>query len=196
MYNILSETEMETKESIRKETIRRLRDQDPRLREERSIKIQKKLLSDEGFKVAGTVMSYVSLPTEVNTEYFNKTALEQRKKVVVPYIGPNSNTIVAAELKRIEDLEKGPFGIYQPKDGTTNKIPAEEIDLVIVPAIAYDEDNVRLGRGKGYYDRFLSGQGSILEKTIGLAFSFQVFEHLPRGPHDRPVSRVITDRSD
>ncbi|MCK5451769.1 MAG: 5-formyltetrahydrofolate cyclo-ligase [Candidatus Omnitrophica bacterium] len=184
---------METKEVIRKETIRRLQDQDPHLREERSLSIQKKLLSNEGFEVARTVMIYVSLPTEVNTGYFIKKALERGKKVVVPYIEPNSNTIIATELKTIEDLEKGPLGIYQPKEGLKDKIPIGEIDLLVVPAIAYDKSNMRLGRGKGYYDRFLSRVELNSVKTIGVAFNFQIIDYLPRDPHDKPVSLVITD---
>ncbi|MFC1480457.1 5-formyltetrahydrofolate cyclo-ligase [Candidatus Omnitrophota bacterium] len=181
------------KEEIRKETIRRLRDQEPSLREERSREIQQKLLSSEEFRASSTVMTYVSLPTEVATDYFNKEALRQGKRVAVPYVDTNNQTIIASELTAIECLEKGPFGIYHPKDGLAKKIPLKEIDLIVIPAIAYDKKNMRLGRGKGYYDRFLENKELSSTTTIGLAFHFQVAETLPACPHDRPVSRVITD---
>ena len=196
MYNIMDQQTDNTrkkKEEIRKETIRRLRDQDPSLREERSRKAQEKLLSCEEFRVSKTVMTYVSLPEEVNTNYLNTEALKRGKRVAVPYIEPHGQTIIASELSEIEHLEKGPFGIYQPKDGFARTIPLKEIDLVVVPAVAYDKKNMRLGRGKGYYDKFLAREELSSIKTIGLAFHFQIVDSLPPDPHDRPVSRVITD---
>ncbi|MFC1644167.1 5-formyltetrahydrofolate cyclo-ligase, partial [Candidatus Omnitrophota bacterium] len=148
--------------------------------------------SSEEFRDSKTVMTYVSLPTEVATDYFNKEALKQGKRVAVPYVDTSNQTIIASELTAIECLEKGPFGIHHPKDGLARKIPLKEIDLIVIPAIAYDKKNMRLGRGKGYYDRFLASEESS-STTIGLAFHFQAVDALPACPHDRPVSRVITD---
>ena len=67
----------------------------------------------------------------------------------------------------------------------------DDIDLIVVPGVAFDKKNIRLGRGHGYYDRFLSGLPK-RTKTIGLAFDFQVLEDLPQDPHDVPVSTIIT----
>lgn len=181
------------KQEVRKEINRRLRDQDPSLRDERSLKIQKKLLSSEEFRLAGTVMTYVAMPTEVDTMYLIEEALRQGKKVIVPYIKQDQEkTMVLAELRTIEELEEGPYGILQPKNEPESEIDLKEIDLIVTPAIAYDANNMRLGRGKGYYDRFLSGTG-LSASSIGVAFSFQVVDSLPHGPHDRPVFKVITD---
>ena len=69
----------------------------------------------------------------------------------------------------------------------------KEIDLIVVPAIAYDKANMRLGRGKGYYDNFLGAEELRSTPAIGLAFHFQVVDLLPSDSHDIPVSRVITD---
>ncbi|MDP8299469.1 MAG: 5-formyltetrahydrofolate cyclo-ligase [Candidatus Tantalella remota] len=181
------------KNIIRKETIRRLRDQDPSVREEKSKIIQEKLLSSEEFRASRTVMIYVSLSTEVNTEYVVSKALEQGKRVAVPYLGSESETITASELVAIEHLEQGPYGINQPANGLDGAVPLKEIDLIVVPAIAYDNSNMRLGRGKGYYDRFLSEPALSSVPTIGLAFSFQVTQILPSDSHDRPVTMVITE---
>lgn len=138
-------------------------------------------------------MTYVSLPTEVSTDYFNKEALRQGKKVVVPVIEEATRGITPSEITAVECLEKGPLGIYQPPGGLIKRIPLEEIELIIVPAIAFDAKNLRLGRGKGYYDRFLSGKGLASAKTVGLAFRFQIVAPLPATGHDIPVHRVITD---
>ncbi|MFC1549012.1 5-formyltetrahydrofolate cyclo-ligase [Candidatus Omnitrophota bacterium] len=181
------------KEEIRKEIIGRLRDQSPSLREERSMKIQEKLLESDEFRSSKTVMIYVSLPSEVNTDQLIKEALKQGKRVAAPYIEPDKETIAASALTAIEDLEEGPFGIYQPKEGCARTISLKEIDLVVVPAIAYDKKNMRLGRGKGFYDSFLASEDLCSSKTIGLAFHFQITDALPANDHDRAVDRVITD---
>ena len=87
-------------------------------------------------------------------------------------------------------LERQHFGIFQPRAGHVREVPLEDIDLVIVPGVAFDKYNMRLGRGHGYYDRFLSSLPD-RTKTIGLAFDFQVVENLPKDSHDIPVSRTI-----
>ena len=191
--NNKSDIVREKKAEIRKEIIRRLQDHDPLLRGERSMKIQEELLSSEEFRTSRTVMTYVSLPTEVDTGYFNREALKLGKRVAVPYLAAEKGTIQASELTAIENMEKGPFGIYQTPKALVKVIPLEEIDLVIVPAIAYDKKNIRLGRGKGYYDQFLANTDLSLSKTIGIAFHFQVVGTLPCDIHDRPVIRVVTD---
>ncbi|MFQ5952623.1 MAG: 5-formyltetrahydrofolate cyclo-ligase [Candidatus Omnitrophota bacterium] len=184
---------LKRKEEIRKETIRQLREQDPSLREERSRKVQEELLSSREYQDSKVVMAYVSLPTEVDTHYFIKKTLERGKKLAVPYIDTADESIIASELTSIDDLVKGPFGIYEPEDGPAKAIPLEKIELIVVPGIAFDRRNMRLGRGKGYYDKFLADEKISSSKTIGLAFKFQVIDSLPSDPHDMPVSRVITD---
>ena len=182
------------KTEIRKEITGLLRDQSPELREERSGIIQNKLLSDGEFETSNTVMVYVSLPTEVSTYLIINTALELGKRVVVPYVNEISQTMISVEIASTEDLVVGPYGIYQPKENLkTREISLKEIDLVIVPAIAFDKDNMRLGRGKGYYDKFLSSGELSSVRSIGLAFQFQILDEVPCDPHDRPVTKVITN---
>ncbi|MBD3426971.1 MAG: 5-formyltetrahydrofolate cyclo-ligase [Candidatus Omnitrophica bacterium] len=183
------------KAEVRKQITGRLRDQDPSVREEKSRIIQQKLLTTEEFALSKTVMTYVSLPSEVSTDYFIEEALKLGKRVAVPYIGPNKEKLIASQLVAIESLEDGPFGIRQPKDGPARKISLKEIELVVVPAIAYDRTNMRLGRGKGFYDRFLSSGDLRSAKKIGLAFSFQIVDSLPSDDHDLAIDRVITDQS-
>jgi 5-formyltetrahydrofolate cyclo-ligase len=154
--------------------------------------IKKKLFSEEEFKKAKVVMFYVSLKDEVDTLPMIDEALGMGKRVCVPVILKEDMRLIAGEIKdRVKDLEKQHFGIYQPRADRVREVPLEDIDLVVVPGIAFDRKNVRLGRGHGYYDRFLSGLPD-KTKTIGLAFAFQVLEDLPRDPHDIPVSKLIT----
>lgn len=181
------------KKRIRKEMLGRLREQDPELRKKRSAEIRKKLLACEAFTASKTVMIYVSMPEEVATIKLIRAALAGGKRVSVPYLETENSDIKASELASIKDLEKGPYGIYQPKKHPVETVPLKEIELVIVPAVAFDSNNMRLGRGKGYYDRFLSREEMDPARTIGLAFSFQMVDRLPSASHDKPVSHVITD---
>jgi 5-formyltetrahydrofolate cyclo-ligase len=195
MNNIREEEIKTQKASLRKKMLGLLRGQEPSLRTKNSLVIRDKVLSSREFRQARTVMTYVSLATEVDTFSLNKEALEKGKRVVVPFIDMARESIIAAELTSMDSLVEGPFGIFEPKDGSGKTVLLKEIDLVVVPAIAYDRSNMRLGRGKGYYDRFLSGDGLSSAKTIGIAFGFQIVDFIPSDPHDRPVQRVVTELS-
>ena len=154
--------------------------------------IRDRLFNEEVFKKAGVVMFYVSLKDEVSTLSMIDEALKAGKRVCVPVILKEEKRLIAGEIKdRKKDLEKQHFGIYQPAEGRVKEVPLDDIDLVIVPGVAFDKNNVRLGRGHGYYDRFLCAVPNST-KTIGLAFDFQVVNSLPKDSHDIPVWKTIT----
>ena len=154
--------------------------------------IMNKLFNEEEFKKAKIVMFYVSLRDEVNTLTMIDEAVKAGKRICVPVILKEEKRLIAGEIKnRSEDLESQHFGIYQPRPGHVKEVPLENIDLIIVPGVAFDRNNVRLGRGHGYYDKFLCGIPSST-RTIGLAFDFQVVDDLPKDSHDIPVCKTIT----
>jgi len=154
--------------------------------------IKDKLFNEKAFKEAEVVMFYVSLKDEVNTTSMIDEAIRIGKRVCVPVIIKEEKRLIAGEIKdRISDLERQHFGIYQPREGHVKEVPLEDIDMIIVPGIAFDKNNVRLGRGHGYYDRFLCALPNDT-RTVGLAFDFQVVEHLPQDSHDIPVWKTIT----
>lgn len=184
----------ESKEQIRKEILSRLKNQSKGERGRKSRLIEDKIFSSEMFKKADAVMFYVSRDEEVDTRRMIEDALRIGKRVAVPYSDSETNEIVASELVDPEkDLELSPLGIYQPKkDSSLREIPLREINLVIVPGVAFDRENKRLGRGKGYYDRFLRKLPPATI-TIGVCFDFQLIDRLPCDSHDFPVSKVITN---
>jgi 5-formyltetrahydrofolate cyclo-ligase len=158
---------------------------------EKSDIIKHKLFNEEIFKKANVVMFYVSLKDEVDTLPMIDEALSAGKRVCVPVILKEEMKLIVGEIKdRKMDLERRHFGIYQPKKDRVREIPLKDIDLVVVPGIAFDKKNVRLGRGHGYYDRFLCGLQKET-KIIGLAFRFQVLDDLPQDSHDIPVWKII-----
>ncbi|MDD5427931.1 MAG: 5-formyltetrahydrofolate cyclo-ligase [Candidatus Omnitrophica bacterium] len=154
--------------------------------------IKDKLFNEKAFKEAEVVMFYVSLKDEVSTLSMIDEAIKIGKRVCIPVIIKEEKRLIAGEIKdRAMDLERQHFGIYQPKAGHVKEVPLEDIDVIVVPGIAFDKKNVRLGRGHGYYDRFLCALPNDT-KTIGIAFDFQVLEDLPKDSHDIPVWKTIT----
>ena len=180
------------KHKIRKHIKEKLEAHSPLEKSRKSDIIKDRLFNEEAFKQAEVVMFYVSLKDEVDTCFMIDEALKTGKRVCVPVILKEDKRLIAGEIRnRLEDLESQHFGIYQPKRDRVREVPLDDIDLVVVPGIAFDRKNIRLGRGHGYYDRFLSGLPSAT-KTIGLAFDFQVLEDLPKDPHDIPVSKIVS----
>lgn len=99
------------------------------------------------------------------------------------------------ETRAISDLEsdslKGRYGILEPKENT-QRVPIQDIEVFVVPGIAFDGQGHRLGRGGGYFDRYLAGLKSFQIK-IGLAFEIQVCEGLTVDRHDIKVDILITE---
>ena len=180
------------KHKIRSEIKRKINAYSELEKLQKSVIIKGRLFKEKEFIKAKLVMFYVSLKDEVNTFSMIDEAIEAGKRICVPVILKKDKKLIAGEIRnRLEDLESQHFGIYQPKEGRVKEVPLCDIDLVVVPGIAFDKNNMRLGRGHGYYDRFLSSIPDTT-KTIGLAFDFQVLENLPKDSHDIPVWKTIT----
>ena len=180
------------KHKIRREIKEKIKSYSELEKSRKSGIIKHKLFNGEEFKKAKVVMFYVSLKDEVDTCDMIDEAIKAGKRVCVPVILKEDKRLIAGEIKdRKKDLESQHFGIYQPSKGRVKEVPLEDIELVVVPGIAFDKNNVRLGRGHGYYDRFLCSLPN-KTKTIGLAFDFQVVADLPKDSHDIPVWKTIT----
>lgn len=176
-----------TKDQIRTTISLKLQTQNKQYREKKSALIMRKLFAAREFKQAKIVMFYVSLANEVNTEEMIKQALMLGKMVVVPVCAAGSD-LCACALQPKARLLKGPYGIKEPAE--KKPLDPAAIDLVIVPGLAFTRSGKRLGRGKGYYDRFLK-RLSDHAATIGLAFDFQILPSLPTTPLDVDVHRVL-----
>ena len=143
------------KQSLRENILRRLKTQKEEERHRRSLAIKRRLLALPEFRRADVIMFYVSKSGEVETMPMIEAALERGKVVLVPVIKVRKKKMVVSEIMDPnKDLVRGPYGIYQPKAHFEVFHP-RSIDLAIVPGIAIDRKGNRLGRGKGYYDRFL-----------------------------------------
>ena len=136
------------------------------------------------FISAQTVLLYHALSDEVDTTYLIQQYAD-KKTILLP-------TVVGDELElHIFDAESetktGVFGIIESEGQLFTDY--SQIDLAIIPGMAFDKEGNRLGRGKGYYDRLLP---QLHCPKIGLCFSFQYFDSIPCEKHDTPMDEIIT----
>ena len=152
---------------------------------------QKMLLERWEYKSAGTVMAYVSTRDEVDTREIIEAILGDGKRLVLPRVAGETLEPRIVQNPGL-DLGGGTFAaIAEPVSECCPLIDTEEIDIVIVPGVAFDKYSRRLGRGRGYYDRFLSGLSG--RQTVwGLAFDAQLLGVLPHGDVDVPVDGIVT----
>lgn len=176
-----------TKRQIRSKILLRLKRQKEEERERKSKIIKEKLFRTRVFRNAKIVMFYVSFDGEVKTQGMIKEAQKLGKIIAVPVCQKN-RMIKPCLLQEEAALVRGPYGIWEPAGKKCLGIP--DIDLVIVPGLAFDKRGSRLGRGKGYYDRFLKGLRKKTE-SIGLAFGFQILPNIPTTKQDVGVNKVI-----
>ncbi|PLT34706.1 5-formyltetrahydrofolate cyclo-ligase [Bacillus sp. V5-8f] len=145
-----------------------------------------KLTEWEQAKMVGITISNVP---EVDTREIIKKAWKQGKEVAVPKCFPQDKSIQFRKITSFEQLETVYFGLQEPILGETMDAPPEEIDMLIVPGIAYTKTGYRIGFGGGYYDRFLPYYNG---PTVSLAFNEQVVPALPIEKHDIPVGKLVT----
>jgi 5-formyltetrahydrofolate cyclo-ligase len=176
-----------TKQKIRNTILMKLKTQKEENRNKKSSQIKNKLFRSRVFKKAKTVMFYMSFGGEVDTVDMIKAAQKLGKIVVVPVCGGN-RMMSPCVLKDKGSFLRGPYGIREP--ALKKPVNLKSLDLVLVPGLAFDKKGRRLGRGKGYYDRFLSkiSRHSI---SIGLAYDFQILPCIPTTKYDVDVHKVV-----
>ena len=185
---------MESKKSLRQEIRGKLAQLSPSARKRKSRVILKKLLALSAYRKARTVCFFVGMTTEVDTRPMIRHALDQGKRVLLPLVNLENKALKLYEVRNLgKDLVKGPLGILEPDLKKTKPFSPKKADCVLVPGLAFDKKNRRLGRGAGFYDRFLKKLKASTPR-IGLAFSFQVVPEVPHEKHDVFLNKVLTEK--
>jgi methylenetetrahydrofolate dehydrogenase (NADP+)/methenyltetrahydrofolate cyclohydrolase len=161
-----------------------------------SEKIKNKLLATPQIKNSQKIGLYFSKDKEVLTEEIIIDLLKKGKKVFLPRVkyennGQEDKNLEFCEIKKLGDLEKGSYGIMEPKSGCL-KIKPDKLDLLIIPCVGLDGKGNRLGRGAGMYDKLLTKHPGI--KTACLAYDFQVLPEIPIEEHDQKAEIIITEK--
>ncbi len=137
------------------------------------------------------VMVYLSRPAEVDTTSLVLRCWQDHKRVLVPKVSWEQRRMLPVEMRSLSDATTvSELGVREPESGAP--FPISLIDLVIVPGLAFDEYGNRLGRGRGFYDRFLA-HPEFRGIACGLAFEVQLTPAVPVGPLDRSVDLLVTD---
>jgi 5-formyltetrahydrofolate cyclo-ligase len=158
---------------------------------EKSERIKEQVFHMTEFKVAKTILFYVSYDNEVYTHKMIKKSLEIKKQVIIPKIDMKNRTILCSSLTQWDDLLAGAYNILEPRQECLNEVALESIDLIIIPGIAFDYRGNRIGHGMGYYDRLL--QKKMKANRLGLAFELQIVESIPTDKYDIKVEKIVTE---
>ena len=174
------------KSELRKEIRQRKRQFTQQQLREMSLAIIGRLLNHPKVRAAHTVLFYYSLPDEVYTHEAVDQLVAQGKRVLLPVVLPD-NEMELHEYTGPESMQEDCYHILEPKGKTFTDL--SEIDVALIPGMSFDANGHRLGRGKGYYDRFLAKAPSLYK--IGVCFPFQKLEEVPSDKYDVVMDEVV-----
>lgn len=156
-------------------------------------KIRKSLFESEIYKNSKVVFIYVNMDSEINTIDIIKELLTSDKTIAVPKVIPVSLKERQMKALKINSLlqlnESGAFGILEPSVECEDI--SEDVDLIIIPGLAFDINGNRLGYGGGFYDRFLRKYPN--SKRVALCYDFQIFDEIPHEFFDEKVDLIISE---
>lgn len=181
------------KQKMREKILEARQQMPPALRHEHSLSIFNILIGLDPFKNSTVVMAYIDFKNEVETMPIIEHCLSEKKRIVVPVSIPKTRQLLLSELRDPKrELRPGTYGVPEPAPEHIRPFPAEDLDLILVPAVAFDTQGFRIGYGAGYYDRFFAALTRRVP-SIGLAFESQLVDRVPAEPTDWPVDYIITE---
>ena len=159
-----------------------------------SEKIVNRFIDLPEYQLAKTIMFYVDVRDEVRTRQALPAAVASGKRIIVPYCVDGELELFW--LENMEELELGMYRILEPKNELrtleSKRLQPTDLDLVMVPGVAFDRTGGRTGHGKGYYDKLLQ-HARLDAPLIALAFECQMFEKIPAENHDIYMDKIVTE---
>ena len=184
----------ERKAAIRKQAHENRKNQEDK--EAVSIAIMNRFMELPEYDAARTVMFYVDVRDEVRTRQALPAAFATGKRIVVPYCVDGELELFWLEV--MDELELGMYRILEPKnelrDVVHKRLQPEDLDLIMVPGVAFDKNGGRTGHGKGYYDKLLE-HAKPETPLVALAFECQMFDEIPMDHHDIFMDKVVTENN-
>jgi 5-formyltetrahydrofolate cyclo-ligase len=185
-------TDMNSKPAVRRMLRERVAAISSSERHSRSLAASIWVASTTEFTQARVVMLYLSTADEVDTASVALKCWQAGKTVVVPKVSWDQKRMLPVEITSLTaGMTKTGAGIREPIGG--KPVPVDMIDLVIVPGVGFGPNGSRIGRGMGFYDRFLA-QHDFIGHSCGLGFEDQFIEQIPVLDHDVPLSMLVTER--
>lgn len=145
------------------------------------------------FLRARAVMSFMSLADEVDTACINEAILYQGKTLCIPYLPGTEGLMEPAVITDpAGDTERGRYGLRVPRPDRLRLLSPRQLDMVLVPGVAFDRQGRRLGMGGGYYDRFIPRLAGAI--TVGVGFSLQMVARVPAETWDVPLHYLVSEQ--
>jgi 5-formyltetrahydrofolate cyclo-ligase len=156
--------------------------------------IEDQLFDFANFREAEVMLLYINHPHEMDTRNILKRCSEATKNIVLPLFRSENNGTRLYKVGNIDtDLKPGPDNILEPDPDRCKPFPIDDIDIAIIPGIAFDEKGGRLGIGSGRYDRIMS-RLPITARRVSCALEDQMTQQVPMESHDKYVDIIITDK--
>ena len=179
---------------LRSNALRARRAMSPAIRDSASAKICSRVIRSHEFFAADAIACYLPMPDEVDPGRIIERAWCAKKRIFCPVM-ENRGKMFYRRLERDTPLERNRFGLWEPVDGDI--IPARQLDLVLTPLVAFDDENNRIGMGGGYFDRHFAFQRRpqrwLRPKLLGLAFACQKVEKIAPNPWDIRLYGVVSE---
>jgi 5-formyltetrahydrofolate cyclo-ligase len=182
------------KAALRRQVLARRDAIDPEERIRLSDEIFARVAALEWLAAARVVLAYNAYGSEPATAPFLRALTAQGKILGLPRVNRAARELELFRVTALDtDLEAGTWGILEPAPARCAPLPADEVDFVLVPGVAFDVRGGRIGHGAGYYDRLLARMAPGT-RLVAAAFEVQVLDEVPMERHDRRLDLVVTER--
>jgi len=161
---------------------------------DKQAQIEQNLLEFANFREAQLSLLYIERSSEIPTEKIIRDSLEMKKGIVLPSFSDARNAINLLRIHNYDnDLIKGEDGILEPNPETCKKVNLDQIDIAVIPGLAFDEKGGRLGFGESFYNRLIAKLPETTRK-ISIAFEEQVADHIQMESRKYNLDIIITDK--
>lgn len=178
------------KYDIRKDLIKKRDNIEVTIKRDLDREIINRLKNEDYYKNGENIFVYIGFNSEIDTKIFINEALKDRKRIYVPKV--IGREMILIKINSLENLVTNKYGILEPI-GDKSDLDVNNLDLIIMPGVAFDRNGNRIGYGGGYYDRFLEGE-NIHCKRVALAYDFQILDNIESEEHDIKVNYIISEK--
>ena len=169
----------------------------PQSRTHASQQLCKKITTSDLYTSATTILCYASLPTEISLDPLITHALQSNKTICVPAVDWGEKTMHPVQIRSLDkDLQIGRYDLRSPRAGC-KPVPSDQITLALIPGLGFDPSGRRLGRGAGFYDRWIEQRLACDAPItlVGACFDEQIVKRIPTDPHDQSMDLIVTPTS-
>lgn len=185
----------ESKKILRKEILDKRNSMNLNIKKELDNIIFNKFYESSYYKSANKIFIYVSYGSEIDTKKIINKSLDEGKRIFIPRTEYKAKLMDAVEIRSLYDLKEEKHGILEPSIDK-EAIDPNELDLIVVPGVAFDKSGGRMGYGGGYYDRYfkkISYENSVKIKKVALAYCLQILEKVPMDKFDVPIDYILSE---